>query len=85
MEKVGDGEGGGWGRWCSSSCTWEVFPPTPPHRPQQGGEEDLYDLHEVIWLRSAAPDPGLKNSLREAKVLGEQQGIPSQKPAKVRQ
>lgn len=48
-------------------------------------EGDLYDLDEVIWLRSAAPDPGLKNSLREAIVLGEQQGIPPQKAAKVRQ
>lgn len=50
---------------------------SPSHRPQQGAEGYPYDLHQVIWFRSAAPGPDWKNSLREARALCEQKESPS--------
>lgn len=84
MKPQANSHGGGWG---SPRLHLRGVPSqSPPHRPQQGEDGDLYDLHQVIWLRSVSPDPGLKkNSLREAMVLCEQQGIPFQKPANLRQ
>lgn len=75
MKPQANSHGGGWEKPCF--CTCEV---SPPNLLPTGLSRE-----QVIWLRSAAPGPGWKNSLREAIVLCEQQEIPFQKATKLRQ
>lgn len=84
MKPQANSHGGGWGSQPVLLHLRGVPSQSPPHRPQQGVEGELCDLHQVIWLRSAAPDR-TRTLLGEAIVLCEQQGIPSQKTAKLRQ